>query len=274
LLEYMSSLSRAVRQAYPAYEEIGTQRDGEWVQINTSVLQIENEFYATIRPKRVIRTGERPVEALCARGVQYIEVRCMDVDPFEPLGINLETSRFLDAFLLFCAMDESPLTNDAEGHENVNNFALTVKQGREPGLNLQRAGTAINLQTWGLELLEKIVPVAKLLDAQRGDNEHARSMATQKEKLLHPELTPSARVLDAIRANDGSFAAFALKQSKILAEQFRARPPSLEERTYFQTLAKTSLNEQEEMERVQTGDFDQFISDYRSRTSSQICCDS
>jgi glutamate--cysteine ligase len=274
LLEYMSSLSRAVRQTYPPYEEIGTQRNGEWVQINTSVLQIENEFYATIRPKRVIRTGERPVEALCARGVQYIEVRCMDVDPFEPLGINLETSRFLDAFLLFCAMEESPLTNDAEGHENVNNFALTVKQGRKPGLNLQRVGMDINLQNWGLELLEKIAPVAALLDAQRGDDEHTRSMAKQKEKLLHPELTPSARVLDAIRANGGSFAAFALKQSTVLAEQFRARPPSTEERAYFQSMAKTSLNEQDEMERVQTGNFDQFIADYRSRTSSQLCCDS
>ena len=273
LLEYMSSLSRAVRQAYPPYEEIGTQRDGEWVQINTSVLQIENEFYATIRPKRVIRTGERPVEALCARGVQYIEVRCMDVDPFEPLGINLETSRFLDAFLLFCALEDSPLTNDAEGHENVNNFALTVKQGRRPGLQLRRADREISLQAWGLELLDKIAPLAALLDKQHGNDEHTRSMASQTEKLLHPERTPSARVLDEIRANGGSFAAFALKQSGILANQFRARPPSAEERAYFQALAQVSLAEQEEMERSQTGDFDQFIADYRSRTSSQICCE-
>lgn len=274
LLEYMSSLSRAVRQTYPPYEEIGTKRDDDWVQINTSVLQIENEFYATIRPKRVIRTGERPVEALCARGVQYIEVRCMDIDPFEPLGINLETSRFLDAFLLFCAMEESPLTNDVEGHENVNNFALTVKQGRRPGLNLHRAGGDINLQAWGLELLDKIAPLASLLDAQRGGEDHALSMATQREKLLHPEQTPSARVLDAIRANSGSFAAFALTQSTLLAEQFRAHPPTAEERAYFQSLAQISLAEQEEMERSQTGDFDQFIADYRSRNSSQLCCDS
>lgn len=274
LLEYMSSLSRAVRKTYPAYEKIGTQRDGEWVQINTSVLQIENEFYATIRPKRVIRTGERPVEALCMRGVQYIEVRCMDVDPFEPLGISLETSRFLDAFLLFCALDDSPLTNDAEGHENTENFALTVKQGRRPGLTLQHDGNPIRLQTWGLELLAKIAPVAALLDAQRGGADHAHSLQTQTEKLLHPEQTPSARVLDAIRGSGGSFATYALDQSKRLAEQFRTRPPSADELAYFQQLAQTSLAEQDEMERVQVGDFDQFIADYRSRNSSQVCCDS
>lgn len=273
LLEYMSSLSRAVRQAYPPYEAMGTQRDGEWIQINTSVLQIENEFYATIRPKRVIRSGERPVEALCRRGVQYIEVRCMDVDPFEPLGISLETSRFLDAFLLFCALDHSPLTNDAEGHENTENFALTVKQGRRPGLTLKRGGEDVSLQAWGLELLEKIAPLAALLDKQRGDQVHAQSMQTQSEKLLDPAKTPSAHVLEAIRAEAGSFAAFALKQSKLLAEQFRARPPSEAETDYFRVLAQASLAEQEQMENSQTGDFDQFITDYRSRTSSQICCE-
>lgn len=273
LLEYMSSLSRAVRRPYPPYEKIGTQHNGEWVQINTSVLQIENEFYATIRPKRVIQTGERPVEALCRRGVQYIEVRCMDVDPFEPLGISLETSRFLDAFLLFCALEESPLTNDAEGHENVENFALTVKQGRRPGLHLQRGGKAVELQSWGLELLERIAPLADLLDAQRGDQVHAHSLQTQRQKLLQPELTPSARVLEAIRAHGGSFASFALQQSRLLADDFRARPPSAAERAYFQALAQASLEQQAEMERSQSGDFDQFITDYRSRTSSQICCD-
>lgn len=274
LLEYMRSLSLAVRQPYPAYEKIGTRQNGEWVQINTNVLQIENEFYATIRPKRVIKTGERPVEALCARGVQYIEVRCMDVNPFDPLGISLETSRFLDAFLLFCALEESPLTNQVEGDENVENFALTVKQGRRPGLMLARHGEAISLQDWGKELLERIAPVAALLDAQRGDGSHAQAMQVQIEKLHHPELTPSAKVLDAIRAANNSFTQFALQQSTLLAEEFRARPPAPEQLALYTSMAEKSLAEQAEMESTQSGSFDEFITHYGSRTSSEICCES
>jgi len=271
LHEYMKSLSRAVQQPYPPYEKLGTRRDGEWIQINTNVLQIENEFYATIRPKRVIRTGERPVEALCARGVQYVEARCMDVDPFEPLGISLETSRFLDAFLLFCTLEHSPPTNVAEGHENTENFARAVKEGRRPGLALRRGGSAIPLQAWGLELLDRIAPVAELLDAQRGDAVHAHTLQAQRDKLHAPELMPSARVLAALRANGGSFADFGMEQSRAHAANFRARPPTAEERSYFTALARTSLAEQEEMERTQAGDFDQFIADYRSRTPSQLC---
>ncbi len=272
LLEYMRSLSLAVRKPHPPYEQLGVKRDGEWVQINANVLQIENEFYATIRPKRVIKTGERPVEALCARGVQYIEVRCIDVDPFEPLGINLESSRFLDAFLLYCALEESPLTNQAEGEENLRNFALCVKRGREPGLMLSRAGVPVSLQDWGVALIEKIRPVAALLDQQRGDQVHIASLDQQLAKLRDPDLTPSARVLQAIKQENKSFAQFALKQSRHFAEQFRARPLDETANMELKQMAEQSLREQAQMEANQSGSFDAFIEDYRSRTSSQLCC--
>ena len=271
LQEYMKSLSNAVRQPYPPYEELGAKRDGEWVQINTNVLQIENEFYATIRPKRVIHTGERALEALCARGVQYVEVRCMDVDPFEPMGISLQTSRFLDAFLLFCALSESPLTNEAEGRQNVENFARTVKEGRRPGLTLRHKGQDVELQAWGIELLDAISVTATMLDEQRGEQVHADALHAQRVKLNSPERTPSARVMAEIRHNGGSFERFALQQSKAHAAEFRSRPPSEQEMAFFKGLAQTSLDEQAKMEREQVGNFDQFITDYRSRTPRQLC---
>ncbi len=273
LMEYMRSLSLAVRKPHAPYEQLGVKKDGEWVQINSNVLQIENEFYATIRPKRVIKSGERPVEALCSRGVQYIEVRCMDVDPFEPLGINLSTARFLDAFLLYCALEESPNTNQEEGEENLANFAKTVKFGRQPDLQLQRHGEMISLQKWGLELIEKIQVMAEVLDQQACHQQHTESLALQTAKLRDPSLTPSARVLDRIRAANHSYAEFALQQSLSIASHFRQQPPAPAVTEYFDKLAADSLHEQQQMEQNQSGSFDEFIEDYRSRTSSQICCD-
>lgn len=263
---YIKSLARAVSQPYPPYAEIGTHRNGEWVQINTNILQIENEYYSTIRPKRVINSGERPIQALSARGVQYIEVRCMDIDPFEPMGINLETSRFLDAFLLFCALDDSPLTSDEESLENTENFARAVKEGRRPGLQLRRDGNPVGLQTWGKELLERIGAAAELLDAQRSDGAHAASLAKQSLKLDQVELTPSAQVLAILRDNKESFGSFALRLSKEHAAYFLANPPSPEERNYYDKMAATSLSEQESLERSQTGDFDTFVAAYRAST--------
>ncbi|NVD96828.1 glutamate--cysteine ligase [Massilia sp. BJB1822] len=265
---YVATLTRAVNQPYEPYQRIGTKRDGEWVQLSTNVIQIENEYYSTIRPKRVIRTGERPIQALCLRGVQYIEVRCMDVDPFEPVGISLETGRFLDAFLLFCALEESPTISEDQSRLYAQNFARTVKEGRRPGLTLSRDGEEVALRDWGQQLLERIRPVAALLDQARGDGAHAASLAVQAAKLDDPERTPSARVLAELRANGGSFAAFGMRQSERHAAYFRAHPANSEEEASFGQLAAESLAEQAALERSQTGSFDDYVQAYRA---SNLC---
>lgn len=166
LQSYIDSLRQAVSTPYPPYEKVGTKQDGEWVQLNTNILQIENEYYSSIRPKRVTYTGERPVQALAARGVQYVEVRCLDINPFLPLGIDLDEARFLDAFLLFCAFSDSPLLN-GECSDATDNFLAVVKEGRRPGLQLQRRGQPVELQVWANELLERIADTAALLDRAR-----------------------------------------------------------------------------------------------------------
>jgi glutamate--cysteine ligase len=265
---YVATLTKAVNQPYAPYAAIGTKKDGEWVQLSTNVIQIENEYYSTIRPKRVIRTGERPIQALCARGVQYIEVRCMDVDPFEPIGISLETGRFLDAFLLYCALEESPLISEEQGGIYTDNFARTVKEGRRPGLTLRRDGIDVALPVWGRELLERIRPVAELLDRQRGDTAHADALAAQAVKLDDPERTPSAHVLRELRANGGSFATFGLRQSEQHAAYFRSHPPTAEETAYFEAEAAASLAEQEALERAPCTSFDDYVAAYRN---SNLC---
>lgn len=265
---YVAALTKAVNQPYEPYAALGTKRDGVWIQLSTNVLQIENEYYSTIRPKRVIQTGERPIQALCARGVQYIEVRCMDVDPFEPVGISVQTGRFLDAFLLFCALEESPAIAPEEGLRHTENFARTVKEGRRPGLTLNSDNGEISLQAWGQQLLERIRPVAALLDAQRGDTVHADAMAQQAAKLLDADLTPSSKVLAALRANGKSFAAFGLEQSKRHAAYFRGHAPSAEQAAYFDGLAAVSLAEQAEMEAAPQSSFDDYVAAYRA---SNLC---
>ncbi|HEV7814715.1 MAG TPA: glutamate--cysteine ligase [Janthinobacterium sp.] len=266
--DYVAALTKAVNQPYPPYAELGAQRDGEWIQLSTNVLQIENEYYSTIRPKRVIRTGERPIQALCQRGVQYIEVRCMDVDPFEPVGISLQTGRFLDAFLLFCALEESPAITPEQSRVYTDNFARTVKEGRRPGLTLRHDGAAVTLRDWGQDLLRRIAPVAALLDARRGDTVHAGALAVQSARLDDPQLTPSARVLADLRANGNSFPAFGLRQSLAHAAWFRSHAPTLQEQQAFTAMAAVSLAEQAEIERSQTGSFEDYVAAYRA---SKLC---
>jgi glutamate--cysteine ligase len=267
---YLDALAKAVSQPYPPYEKIGTQRDGEWVQINTNVLQIENEFYSTIRPKRITYPGERPLHALAARGVQYVEVRCMDIDPFEPTGIALETARFLDAYLLVCALEDSPSLPPEAYCEANQNFGRVTQEGRKPGLELTRDGQPIAMREWADELFAKIEIAAKALDALRGDDAHVRSLAAQRAKLADPSLTPSARVLQTMRDKQQSFLAFGLEQSEAHAAYFRAWPLDADATKEFADLAAQSLEQQAKLEREEVGSFDAFVAAYRAYTLNRF----
>src|SRR5258706_6584496 len=200
LERYAASLPDAMVRPYPAYETIGVQGDdGEYRQLSTTLLQIENEFYGTIRPKRVIKKGERPLHALRERGVEYIEVRCMDLDPFVPVGIAPATARFLDVFLLHCLLADSPPDTPDECAALARNKEAVSARGREPGLRLERDGREVNLIEWGQELLDEFVPIAALLDARLGGTAHHEALEVARAALADPGTLPSARVLAAVR---------------------------------------------------------------------------
>ncbi|WP_233631317.1 MULTISPECIES: glutamate--cysteine ligase [unclassified Pseudomonas] len=264
LESYTDSLRKAVGTPYPPYVEVGTHVDGDWVQLNTNILQIENEYYSNIRPKRVTYTGERPIQALAARGVQYVEVRCLDINPFLPVGIDLTEARFLDAFLLFCALEDSPQLDNSECGQCSGNFLSVVKEGRRPGLELQRDGEPVPLRTWASELLARIGQLAELLDRANGGDDHAQALAEQQAKVDDPELTPSAQVLARMTEHDESFVDFSLRQSRLHAEQFRQQPLSAEQQQAFESLARESLAEQSRLEQQEVGDFDLFVGAYQA----------
>ena len=263
LASYTDSLRLAVGTPYPAYVEAGTKRGDEWLQLNTNILQIENEYYSSIRPKRVTHSGERPIQALMSRGVQYVEVRCLDINPFLPLGIDVAQARFIDAFLLFCALEDSPLLENGECNSCTSNFLKVVKEGRRPGLHLQKGSQQVELKVWAGELLERILPLAELLDRSQGSNLHIEALAQQQAKVADVEMTPSAQVLAILRQGQ-SFTDFALQQSLRHAEYFRAQPLSAEQQQAFEKAAHQSLAEQAELEAQPKGDFDAFVAAYQA----------
>jgi glutamate--cysteine ligase len=264
LSSYTDSLRKAVTTPYPAYAALGTHKDGQWQQLNSNILQIENEYYSNIRPKRVTDSGERPVHALIARGVQYVEARCLDINPFLPLGIDLPEARFLDAFLLYCALHDSPSIAANECGACAANFLKVVKDGRRPGLHLQRNGEPVSMQAWAQQLLENIRPLAALLDQSQGGDAHLASLALQQAKLDDPSLTPSAQVLAELRERGESFTQFALRHSRAHAESLRSKPLSTAEQAAFSASVSASLAAQQRIEQEPTGSFEDFVAAYQA----------
>ena len=263
---YAASLQDALTRPWPAYEALGIRNPGgDYNQLATTLLQIENEFYGTIRPKRVIYPGERPLHALRERGVEYIEVRLMDLNPFEVIGIGASTLRFLDVFLLHCLLTDSPPDTPEEIHELAYNQHLTAARGREPGLCLQRQGQSVPLVQWGQELLEQLRPIARTLDATHGGTDHADAVAQALASLNAPDTLPSARVLSAVReAHGDSFVAFARAQSLKNHAELLAMPWSAKQQARFEAMAAQSVADQRAIEAADTMPFEIYRQEYTS----------
>ena len=261
---YGASLEKALTGSYPAYEKVGIRNPGgDYNQLATSLLQIENEFYGTIRPKRVIGQGERPLHALRERGVEYVEVRCMDLDPFVAVGIGPETVRFLDVFLLHCLLAPSPPDTPEEIAALARNQHRTAARGREPGLKLERGSGEALLGEWGAELVDECAPIAAALDAAHGGEAYGAALRGAAAALRAPGSLPSARVLETmVRDFGGSFVGFARAQSQQIKETLMRLPFPAQAQARIAAAARASLDAQKAIEAADTLPFEEFRQDY------------
>ncbi len=266
LEEYVTSLCHAIETPYSPYQAIGVKVDGEYRQLNANILQIENEYYSPVRPKQIAERGERPTLALQRRGVRYIEVRAMDLNPYEPLGIDSHQIAFLEAFLLYCLLQDSPFQNQIESQTFQANLLATAKRGRDPQLTLVRDGKTVLLRQWAEEICLALRPLCQLLDESLPAKPYQTSLELYRARVMNSDLTPSARILAELCANEESFAAFALRKSMQHADYFRKQPLQDDRLAWFGQISRQSIQEQQRIEAEDQISFDEFLQHYFSQT--------
>ncbi len=260
--EYTVELDRAIRTPNPDYEALGLKVDGEYRQLSTSLLQIENEYYSTIRPKRVAMSGERPTAALLRGGVEYVELRALDVSPFDPVGINRRTAHFLETFLIYCLLAESPPADESESAQVVANNLSVAREGRAPGLQLRRRGQAVNLRDWGEELLEGMLAVSELMDPD-GSRGYQDAVREQQAVLRDAEQTPSARLLTELRDTGLPLYTYAMQLGKDYRDYFTSLDTGLQRRqAMLREESSASLERQLALEKSEQLDFDTYLRNY------------
>ncbi|MFV2005505.1 MAG: glutamate--cysteine ligase [Gammaproteobacteria bacterium] len=259
---YIESMRCAINTPHPGYEEIGVKVNGVYQQLNANILQIENEYYSSVRPKQILQGNEKPSTALEKRGIAYVELRSLDVNVFDPHGINSEQLHFLEVFMLFCLLEESAELNQNEIDAIDENLLLVAHQGRKPGLGLRRSEEQISLQDWASELCDKMKPVARLLDRANYCENYFSSVKSQIASVFDPDLTPSARMLDEMKEADEGFFHFAQRMSKHHCQYYKNHPLPESKTRFFEEAAKQSLVKQEEMENEDSISFDEFLENY------------
>jgi glutamate--cysteine ligase len=265
LEDYVADLNAAINTPERAYERIGVKVDGEYRQLSANRLQIENEFYSPIRPKRVAYSGERPTAALLRGGVEYVEIRSLDLNVFDPVGVNQSAMRFMEAFLVYCLLTESAPLDDDGWVEAAKNQAATARSGRDPSLRLTQEGRQRSLPEWGREIVEGVRAVAEVIDRGDGNDSYRQAVDAQAALLDEPSATPSARLLEELGRSGSSFFEFAMQAARGHKEYFRSLVPLQPERMeQFENETRSSLARQREIEQADTLSFDAYLKRYFS----------
>ena len=262
---YIETLSKTINEPFPPYVEIGVKKDGEHLQLNSNLLQIENEYYSVIRPKRRTESLESPTHALRNRGVEYLEVRCVDLDPNEPIGLSACQGRFLDLFLMNCLLSPSPPISGDDSETIAANKDYAVFYGRNTGQTLRKNGQLVTLTSWGNELLDQLEAIAEIFDQALVGDHYRRAVRDQRLKIENPESTPSARIVQELVANNEPFFAFAMQKAEEAKAALIAKPIAQLILKSYDNIALESIEKQKEIEQSDVVDFDTFLDEYFGR---------
>lgn len=256
---YVRGIQKATHTRSEKFSQMGVKVDGVYRQINDNILQIENEFYAPIRPKRVPRKDETPSEALLRGGIEYIEVRSLDINPFSPIGITEEQIRFVDLFLIWCVLAPAPKMSSDELQCAKVNWNRVILEGRKPGqiISMGCGDHHEPLAKVGHNLFKDLLRVADVLDHKDSQKRYRQVCEHLDVMFDHPELTLSARTLQAI--SDMGTAKFGFALAKQYKQQLNAEPLQILTEKDFICQRNQSLAKQKCKEEEQQLSFDEYI---------------
>lgn len=259
---YVRLLRDAMQRPSTRFSQYAAGEEGHWQQLSHNILQIENELYAPIRPKQPTQAMEKPSDALVRRGISYIEVRALDINPFDPNGIDQQQMDFLDVYLVTCLLmpsEELTLETIATARDNMNKVVL---EGRDPELTLNHQGNEVTMLNWAAELFDKFEQVAAIFDNAYDTQNYTTAVAVERAKLADPAKTPSGQIMDMLLKDDADNSALGLLLAKEYAQAYAKLDYTHQNENDFQELAKSSLQAQKKIEDADEEDFETFIRNY------------
>lgn len=254
--EFTKNIQFAISTPCNIFSQIPVIENGEYNQINNHILQIENEYYASIRPKQIMRKGENFLTALNKRGIEYIELRSIDINPLIAEGIDIDSMRFLQLFLTAAILTDAPELSQKEYEHNQKNLKIVAKTG----LSLDQLFTVTTQETTLKEALlavtDWLTPIADLLGEK-----HQAALIKMIEKIEDPQKLPSTQVLAELQKSGQAYQAFFLEKANALYNDQYSTLDSAQT-MHFKTLAKEALAQQKSIEEQPQIPFSEYLDNY------------
>ncbi len=261
LEEYLADLKKALTTDHPRYKTLGTKVNDEYIQLNTAIIQIENEYYSSIRPKRLVASGERPINALRDKGIEYVEIRALDNNIYDPFGISDETAIFLESFLFYCLLSEDQPCEQDEIRKIQSNWGNVVLSGRDEDLKLEFKDGSFFLRDKAAKIISEMSNLEARIDNLEYKTIFKKSLETQQNKVNDSDKTPSGKLLKEIISSDTTWDKYTNDIAKSHKEEILKLNREVH---YLEKQASESLKEFSRKEAEEEKDFDSFLAEYLS----------
>ena len=256
--EFINTLIKGIKTPIKKFKDIGMfDNAGIAQQISMGILQIENELYDIVRPKRSGPSGSRPSTLLKTEGIEYLELRGIDINPFIPEGIDINKIKLLDIYIIHSLVSESPYMSDEEIKEIKTNQKTMVSEGRLKNTMLSKNGDLVSLTELRKIFLSELEQTAKALDEYFDGYLDSFYSEMSKSEL------PSEKILSDMEAEGFEFQNYGLIQSKKIADEFKSSDVSdFSTMTY---MAKTSIENLKNLEESSSMDINKYVELYNSK---------
>ena len=256
--EFINTLIKGIKTPIKKFKDIGMfDNAGIAQQISMGILQIENELYDIVRPKRSGPSGSRPSTLLKTEGIEYLELRGIDINPFIPEGIDINKIKLLDIYIIHSLVSESPYMSDEEIKEIKTNQKTMVSEGRLKNTMLSKNGDLVSLTELRKIFLSELEQTAKALDEYFDGYLDSFYSEMSKSEL------PSEKILSDMEAEGSEFQNYGLIQSKKIADEFKSSDVSdFSTMTY---MAKTSIENLKNLEESSSMDINKYVELYNSK---------
>lgn len=175
---------------FPDYSNIKDYVGSIKTFINDGIIESHKELYSQIRLKA--RDNNDFLNSLLKYGVDYLEIRSTDINPFDKAGISLEDLKFINIFTIFL-LTEDEISYSAWQEEALYNQNTIARFGQQ-NVMLRKNGDQIFREKWALSILNKIENINKELDLNQEE-----VIKNVKERILNPKLTYAYRISEIVK---------------------------------------------------------------------------
>lgn len=214
LAQYTEDVRRLLTTKCEEFAKLGIYRGDEQVQLNDHILQDEGELYSFVRFKQSPQNGETQIMALEKRGVKYMEVRILDINPFDSAGISMEQLYFMQIFMLYCLFESSEFFSEEILEKADRNHQAVALYGRKKNLILKDyENHRITLQDWAEVIFEKLKIIAIYMDKAGCNQKYETVIHHEYEKIKDISKLPSSKICEGIKEYEGDYLKFGMARA-------------------------------------------------------------